>query len=100
MALTEINWAERSAGMNVYTVAEGDAKGNVRLQKIIPSNPTYNCYSIAKAYSVLAAGICRDRGLLDTDTRIADVLGKYLPADADEKWQRVTLHDVLRHRIG
>ena len=102
MALTEINYSERAnaAGLNVYFIAEEDADGNIRVEKNLPANPMCNNYSIAKAYTVLAVGMCADRGLLTPDTRIADVLGKYLPADADERWQRTTLDMVMRHRTG
>ena len=29
-----------------------------------------------------------------------DVLKKYIPNDIDEKWNRVTIHDVLLHKVG
>lgn len=102
MSLTQTDYAARvkEAGLNVYTVAEADADGNCRVDVVIPANPMFNNYSIAKAYTVLAVGMCADRGLLAPSMRLADVLGKYIPADADERWQRVTLDDVMRHRTG
>ena len=102
MALTDISYDIRAkdAGLNVYSIAEADADGNCRLLCPVPANPIFNCYSIAKAFTVLAVGLCYDRGIMSPTMRMADVLGKYLPSDADEKWQRVTLHDILRHRIG
>ena len=102
MSLTDIAYDVRAkeAGLNVYSIAEADADGNCRILNPIPANPTFNCYSIAKAFAVLAVGMCYDRGLLDPTTRMTDVLGGYLPADADEKWHKVTLNDILLHRIG
>ena len=102
MALTDINYSERvrAAHLNLYTLAEADAEGASRTEVVIPSNPTFNCYSIAKAYTVLAVGMAYDRGLIDTDTRVIDVLGKYFPASYDEKWNRVTLHHLMTHRVG
>ena len=102
MALSEIDYTARvkEAGANIYTVVEADADGNCRVENVNPANPMFNNYSIAKAYTVFAVGLCADRGLLTPETRLCDVLGKYLPANADEKWQRVTLDMVMRHRTG
>ena len=41
-----------------------------------------------------------DKCLLKTDTLLTDILSKYLPSDIDDKWYKVTIHDVLLHRIG
>lgn len=102
MALTDIAYDVRAkdAGLNVYFIAEADADGNSRLLKNVPANPTCNAYSIAKAFTVLAVGQCFDKGLLNPSMRVSDVLGSFIPTDADEKWKNVTLHDVLTHRIG
>lgn len=102
MSLSEIDYSARvrAAGLNTYTVVEADVDGNWRVENVIPANPMFNNYSIAKAYTVFGVGLCADRGLLTPETRLADVLGKYIPADADEKWQRVTLDQVMRHRTG
>lgn len=102
MSLTDISYTERvkSAHLNLYTITEADAEGASRTEVVIPANPTFNCYSIAKAYTVLATGIVRDRGLIDTDARVTEVLRRFLPASYDEKWNRVTLHDLMTHRVG
>lgn len=102
MSLTDINYTERvkASHLNLYTIAEADAEGAVRTEVVIPANPTFNCYSIAKAYTVLAVGLVRDRRLIDTDARVTDVLHRYLPASYDEKWNRVTLDHLMTHRAG
>lgn len=102
MALSDICYADRAraAGLNVYKVCEADADGNIRTETVTPSNPTFNAYSIAKAYTVLAFGICRDMGLIDTGTHITDVLGKYMTEEMKATWSGVTMHHLMKHRAG
>lgn len=102
MPLSGISYTSnaRAANLNVYTVAEADAEGNIRTEVVTPNNPTFNCYSIAKAFSVLAVGICRDRGLLRVEDTVANLLGKEMPPEYYEKWSRVTLDQLMRHRAG
>ena len=100
--LTDINYSARAreAGLNVYFISEGDRDYNIRLEKNIPANPSCNCYSIAKAFTVTAIGMLYDRGLLTPDTKIADILGDKIPKNADPKWQKVTLHNLMLHEAG
>ena len=102
MALTKIDYdvRARSAGLNIYFVAEGDREYNIRTQTVVPANPCCNCYSIAKAFTVTAIGMLYDRGLLSPNTRLADVLGDKFPQGIDSKWQNVTLHHLMTHHVG
>lgn len=102
MALTNIDYdvRAREAGLNVYFIAEGDSEGNIRKQTCVPANPCCNGYSMAKAFTVTAIGMMYDRGLLTPETRVADILGEYIPSDADPKWQKVTLHNLMLHYVG
>ena len=102
MALTDISYTERvrAAHLNLYTLVEADAGGASRTEVVTPSNPTFNCYSIAKAYTVLAVGLAYDRGLIAPETRVKDVLGRYFPASYDANWDRVTLHHLMTHGAG
>ena len=45
MSLSTIDYADRvrSAGLNVYFVAEGAKNGHIRLERAVPANPTCNC---------------------------------------------------------
>lgn len=85
---------------NMYFICEGNRDYTIKKEVVVPANPTCNCYSVAKAFTVMAIGILYDKGLLTLDTRIIDVLKKYLPTDIDEKWSKVTIHDVLLHKVG
>ena len=85
---------------NTYFICEADANYNIKLTSINPSNPTCNCYSVAKAFTVTAIGILYDRGLVTPSTLLTDILKKYLPTDIDPKWFKVTIHDVLLHKVG
>lgn len=102
MALTKIRYNSRAleAGLNVYFIAEGDREGNIRLERHVPANPCCNSYSVAKAFTVTAVGMLYDKGLLTPEMRIADILGDKIPANADPKWQEVTVHHLLLHQAG
>ena len=41
-----------------------------------------------------------DKGLITPETLVVDILKKYIPNDMDEKWYKVTIHDVLLHKVG
>ena len=85
---------------NMYFICEGNRDYTIKKEVVVPANPTCNCYSVAKAFTVMAIGILYDKGLITLDTRVIDVLKKYLPTDIDEKWSKVTIHDVLLHKVG
>lgn len=85
---------------NTYFICEGDSNYNIVKKEIIEANPTCNCYSVAKAFTVTAIGLLYDKGLLTPSTLLVDVLKNYLPLDLDNKWKRVTIHDVLIHKVG
>lgn len=85
---------------NMYFICEGNRDYTIEKEVVVSANPTCNCYSVAKAFTVMAIGILYDKGLLTLDTRVIDVLNKYLPTDIDEKWSKVTIHDVLLHKVG
>lgn len=86
--------------LNTYFISEGDIDYNIEKAEIIPANPTCNCYSVAKTFTVTAIGILYDKGLLTPNTLLADVLKKYLPSEIDSKWFKVTVHDLLLHKVG
>ena len=102
MALTKIRYSNRAleSGLNVYFIAEGDRDYNIRLEQHVPANPCCNCYSVAKAFTVTAVGMLYDKGLLTPEMRVADILGDKIPANADPKWQDVTVHHLLLHQAG
>ena len=85
---------------NTYFLCVGDKDYNIKKEVIISSNPTCNCYSIAKTFTVLALGILFDKGLLSMDMYIIDILKKYVPNDIDEKWKKVTVEDAILHKVG
>ena len=85
---------------NTYFICEANKSYDIKKIEIVPSNPTCNCYSVAKAFTVLGIGLLYDKKLLTPDTLLCDVLKKHLPSNIDSKWLKVTIHDVLKHKIG
>lgn len=100
--LTNIDYAKRAhdAGLNVYFIAEGSQEGSIRVQSVVPANPTCNSYSVAKAFVVTAFGILYDKGVLTPEMKVFDIIGDLFPEGFDPKWKNVTLHNVLLHKIG
>lgn len=100
--LSNIDYASRAKNerLNMYFVAEGDSDYNVRMQTVVPANPTCNCYSVAKLFTVLAIGILYDRGCLSPNDKIIDILGDKFDKDYDNNWNEVTVHHAMVHRIG
>ena len=86
--------------LNIYFIAQGDKNYQIEKEVVVPANPTCNCYSVAKAFTVLAIGMLYDRGLIKLDDLLVNILSKYLPSNIDSLWQQVTIHDVLSHKIG
>lgn len=87
-------------GLNTFFVAEGDKNYNITKQTVVPANPCCNCYSVAKAFTVTAIGMLYDQGLITPQSRMADILAPYLPEHMDERWRRVTVHDLMLHKVG
>lgn len=85
---------------NTYFLCLGDKDYNIEKVEVVPANPNCNCYSVAKAYTVLAIGLLYDKGLLKPTDLLTDILKEYLPSDIDDKWMNVTIHDVLLHKVG
>lgn len=86
--------------LNTYFICVGDSKYNIEKEIIVPANPTCNCYSVAKVFTVTAIGLLYDKGLVTPNTLLVDILKKYYPSDIDPKWLKVTIHDVLLHKVG
>ena len=74
--LTDISYTARArnAGLNVHFIAEADRKGRIRLEENHATHPCCNCYSVAKAFTVTAVGMLYDRGLLEPDMLVAQLL--------------------------
>ena len=58
-----------------------------------------NIYSVAKTFTMAAVGFCSDAGLLRPEEKLSDVFPSF-PADGDEQWKDVTVHQLLRHESG
>ena len=86
--------------LNIYFIATADKEYNIKKETIVDANPTCNCYSVAKAFTVTAIGLLYDKGLLTPKTFLKDVLKKYYKEDMDSKWLKVTIHDLLTHKVG
>ena len=90
-----------AAGSKAYSVAISTTDG-IKVASIRNTN-AQNTYSVSKVFCVTAIGMLYDEGKIDPmrDT-IGSIFKEEIKAygiDAN-KWSKVTVHDVLRHRAG
>ena len=86
--------------LNVYFVSQGDKDYNITKEIIVPANPTCDCYSVAKAFTVTAIGMLYDKGLLTPESLLTDILSNHIPKNIDPKWHKVTIHHLMKHKVG
>ena len=86
--ITEQIKADSAYVINVTTYDNG----NYDFSQLQTSTGQLNCYSISKNFTATAIGIARDEGLLDVDTKLADIFGE---GNTD-----ITIHHLLTHTMG
>lgn len=86
--------------LNIYFVSQGDKDYNITKETIVPANPCCNGYSVAKAFTVTAIGMLYDKGLLRPDSLLTDILSNHIPNNIDPKWNKVTIHHLMKHKVG
>lgn len=85
--------------IRLYSITEiKDGCADVRY--ITPASACHNSYSVAKAFTVTALGMLFDEGKLSPEERVFDILRDSFPEDHDKKWEQVTLHDTMLHKMG
>lgn len=88
---------ERGINMDaVMVVQEGVVLGLHRFSDDV----IHNVFSVAKSYTSTAIGMAVDEGLLKLEDKPCDMFGEYMPKDADERWQEVTLFNLLTMSTG
>lgn len=96
-----LNALKNAAGSKAYSIAVAGTDG-IKIASIRNTN-AQNTYSVSKVFCVTAIGMLYDEGKLNPmrDT-IGSIFKEEIKAygiDAN-KWSKVTVHDVLRHRAG
>ena len=86
--------------LNIYFICEGNQDYSIKKVVVNKANPNCNCYSVAKAFTVLAIGMLYDKGLIKPDDLLTKIINKHLPDQLDPLWHKVTIHHVLLHKIG
>ncbi|MBQ6265572.1 MAG: beta-lactamase family protein [Clostridia bacterium] len=84
----------------VIRISEYHNGGEIETVEFTPSNPCQNTYSIAKAFTMTAIGILRDRGLVSLNEKICDIFRDDLPENIDSRWEKSTVEMALLHRLG
>lgn len=97
--LEQIRQEIAQKGYNVYRLVEMTDAGTQVLEPQ-ESAVLHQCYSVTKSFTACAIGILWDRGLISLDDRIYEEFEPYFPKDHCKTWEKVTVRDVLRHRVG
>lgn len=100
MKMNEIKEKLLEQNLNTYFVSCIDKDYNIETVSVVPANSCCNGYSVAKAFTVTAIGMLYDKGLLTPDSLLTDILSNYLPDGMDSKWNKVTLHHLMKHTLG
>lgn len=97
--LQELAALAREQGLFLFHLAELDGGAAASLE-IGTVNPCVNAYSIAKVFTMTAAGLLWERGLLGLEEKLTDILGNACPDEMDPRWRSVTVEMALTHRLG
>lgn len=89
----------RHLGFHTYRAAEW-YRGELFVHELLPASACLNSYSIAKVFTVTAAGLLYDRGLMSVEEKVAEIFRREFPEAHDPKWERMTVDHVLSHRAG
>ena len=95
-----LNALKNAAGSKAYSIAVSTTDG-IKVASIRNTNPQ-NTYSVSKVFCVTAIGMLYDEGKIKPTDTIGNIFKEEIKAygiDAN-KWSKVTVHDVLRHRAG
>lgn len=57
-------------------------------------------YSISKSFTSTAIGFAINEGLISLDTKIVDIFPDYPPKKPDERYEKLTIHNLLRMSSG
>lgn len=85
---------------HIHRIAELRGDGIAEVVELLPATPCQNLYSISKAFTVTAIGFLWDRGLISLDESIPRALGSLCPETYDPLWDKCTVHQLLKHRVG
>lgn len=74
--------------------------GETQTYDFIETNPCQNVYSVSKVFTMTAAGVLYDRGILDLDEKICDILEEYMPEEYDGRFHDATVKMAIEHSLG
>lgn len=97
--IEEMNAKFKAEGLRVYAVS-AIIDGEQRDYRLIPDNNCKNMYSMSKAFTMTAAGMLYDDGLLAVSETMLDVFGDESLFSEEPKWRDVTIDNALTHKTG
>ena len=99
--LEQMTKLAESHNMPTYHISVA-TKDGIETSRIRRGNPCQNSYSVAKFFCVTAIGMLYDDGKITPEATIGEIFADELAQYGIDPagWNKVKLHDVMRHRIG
>ena len=63
-------------------------------------NTTHSMYSVSKSFTATAVGFAVSEGLISLDDKLLDFFPEYAPENPDERFEKLTVHNLLRMSSG
>ena len=63
-------------------------------------NTTHSMYSVSKSFTSTAIGFAVCEGLISLDDKLLDFFPEYAPQNPDERFEKLTVHNLLRMSSG
>ncbi|MBO5943692.1 MAG: serine hydrolase [Clostridia bacterium] len=63
-------------------------------------NTTHSMYSVSKSFTATAVGFAVSEGLISLDDKLLDFFPEYAPENPDERFEKLTIHNLLRMSSG
>lgn len=89
----------KEKNLNIYDVAVMTDEG-IESVYCQPCNACNDSYSITKLFVSTMIGILTDKGLLNLEEKITDILKDSLPRGYHPSWNDVTIQHAMTHRMG
>ena len=86
-------------GWNIYSIALATDTG-IESAVCVPGNKANEGYSTAKLFTNTAVAVLWDRGKIDLDAPLTQLLKDEIDFSYDPRWDRVTVRNALSHKMG
>lgn len=91
----------RTQPFEIIRLSQVQNNGEIETLNCASANPCQNTYSVAKSFTSTAIGLLYDKGLIQMNEKVCDILADELPESGmDKRWHLVTVEMALTHSAG